>query len=851
MNKNKTTVAFLLAAVGILAAMGCWFCWHCPSRVYGAHELFWRQLAWNGIGLAAFAGALLAGWKRLLKAAPWLMAIWLVAFAAAQCSCQVRGAHRWLPLGPVRINVMTCFMPVFALFAAWLHEKKWVRTWMELTAVAAAALWLVWHVAGNDMRMERLAAFFNPGDWLDTKAYMARQLQMAFDSANWFGGAGKSLGLLPCPESDGMMSAVALLFGKWFPVAVVGLFAVVGASVTMLWNAAEELSRRRFVLVFGLWLIAPAAYCLLHSLALLPVAGVSPALVGYGGNAAVMAWFGIGVVAAMARDGLSERSSDNRTVTVWRIVGAWAAAAFVAVVLIAFAPGRKCWTPGCPSDFAEPRPSDMEFGEFGLAAKRGRILAADGSPLAYTTRAWRFHVDPAVVSSRWPDPCHFAQEVACGFGMDVEKVKAAYLNTKSRYAFLLEADDGHPANEWHKRNGRLAREAGIVREPVQRRVYPLGEAASAVVGFMHDGRRTDRPRGAGGLEASCDKLLAGVQGVYDKRLPIDERNERAKPRPGQDVSTTIVPELQKAVAATLSAACATNGAESAWGIVMKVPSGEIAAMASWPSFDPSMQRTLDKWNLAMAVNHAARDSFELGGLMKPLTYAIALDAGCLSPDAKLEQGGGTWEYNGLEFKDSATNDLTIAEALSCGANIAAGKTALLVGKERFHAALRRFGFGTKTGVSGIPGEEVGILASSADRWDKTTAMRVGMGFGVAATGLQIVQAYSALANHGTLVRPVLVKPGATNAAVRAVSQASADEIVRMLKDGMPSTVQMTDGRTYSPTNYIASYVGFCPSERPEYIVAVSFAKPRLAHSGNVVARPVFNAIADRIANRKP
>ena len=91
---------------------------------------------------------------------------------------------------------MTCFMPVFALFAAWLHEKKWVRTWMELTAVAAAALWLVWHVAGDDVRMERLAAFFNPGDWLDTRAYMARQLQMAFDSANWFGGAGKSLGLL-------------------------------------------------------------------------------------------------------------------------------------------------------------------------------------------------------------------------------------------------------------------------------------------------------------------------------------------------------------------------------------------------------------------------------------------------------------------------------------------------------------------------------------------------------------------------------------------------------------------------------------------------------------------------------
>ena len=91
MNKSKAIVVVLFAATAALAAMGCWFCWQCPSRIYPpeAHGLFWRQLAWNGVGLSVFAAAWLVGWKRLLKAAPWLMAAWFVAIAVAQFSSPV------------------------------------------------------------------------------------------------------------------------------------------------------------------------------------------------------------------------------------------------------------------------------------------------------------------------------------------------------------------------------------------------------------------------------------------------------------------------------------------------------------------------------------------------------------------------------------------------------------------------------------------------------------------------------------------------------------------------------------------------------------------------------------------
>ena len=861
MNNKKTIVGFLLSATALLAAMGCWFCWHCPPRVYAEHALMWRQLVWNGIGLAAFAGAWAVGWKRLLKAAPWLMAAWIAAFVMAQFSLAVRGAHRWLSLGPVRINVVTLFMPAFALFVAWLHEKRWIRPWMEWMVVAMAVIAALWMFARNGGWQERLAAFFNPGNWMHDRAYMARQLQLAFDVSKWFGDSGRSLGFLPCPESDGMMSASALMFGKWFPSAVTVLFSSIGAVLTFLWRSSADASKRRYVLLFGLWLIVPAAYCLLHSLALLPVAGMSPALASFGGTAVVMAWFGIGALAAMVFDRserqptegvpAAESHSSAPAIYIRRVSMAWGAIALLAVVAIAVAPGRKCWSPRCHIEFAEPRPSDVAFGEFGLTAKRGRILAADGTPLAYTVRAWRFYLDPCAADLSVYDAESFT-DISEGLGVPMPSLLEGYIRTDAndahlllceaakklgvsidsltekngrkdtifqcprRYIFLKEVPDGGPETEYFERRRHwLTKRAGLIREPVQKRVYPLGAAAVNVVGFMIRGTHTETPVGAGGLESACNKVLAGTDGVYDEKLPMKDRRKKVTPQPGEDVHTTLVPSLQKSVAEALAAACATNGAESAWGLVMKIPTGEIEAMASWPTFDPAMRRNLDAWNPSMAVNRAAQTVFEPGGLAKPIVEAIAFELGVAAD----------------------------------GTNVV-----YLTGVEKFHAALRRFGFGEKTRTAGIPGEEMGILVSRPECWktDKTAAMHVGAGYGFAVTGLQIAQAYATLANHGSLVRPVLIAGGmrspATNATTQAVSPAAADAIARMLKSPVSSNARMAEkdkesGRSfYSATNFIASCAGYCPGDSPQHVVVVSFVKPRTAEAGEDVARPVLEAI---------
>ena len=842
MNKSKAIVVVLFAATAALAAMGCWFCWQCPSRIYPpeAHGLFWRQLAWNGVGLSVFAAAWLVGWKRLLKAAPWLMAAWFVAIAVAQFSSPVNGARKWLSIGSIRVNVMTCFMPVFALFVAWLYERKWIRPWMAWAAVAAAAIGVVWHIAGNAGRMARLAAFLNLGGWMPDRVYMSRQLLAAFDVSKWFGAAGRSLGFLPCPESDGMMSAAALIFGKWFPSVLVGLFSAIGAILTLLWKAEADVPKRRFVLLFGLWLMAPAAYCFLHSLAFLPVAGLSPALASYGGTAVALAWFGCGSLAAMSRGGVPENGSDIRTAKCFSTACAWGAVAGLAVLLMAFAPKREFWMSGGDLKFAEPRPSDLEFGEFGLEPRRGRILASDGSVLADSKREWQYYFDCELADVGFMEAEDW-KTIAEGLELPLEELFAGYLrvrgdsgrrhvldvaselglqdlkserldpNSPIRCKILKTVPESDPANDYFERNRRwLQKIAGICRRPIQKRTYALGDAATAVVGFMGCNRWDGAALcGADGIEYACDGVLAGVGGIYDRTLPLKERRAKATPKAGADVQTTLVPQVQKALAAELANAGAACGAAWAWGIVMKVPSGEIAAMASWPTFDPVGPRNCDKWDV-VGVNHAVHDCFELGGLIQPVVRAIALDAG--SP---------------------ADSEAICRE----------------IGSAKFHAALKRFGFGAPTGTKGIVGEENGILVSDPRKWDKATTGVVDKGYGFAATALQLVQAYAAVANQGVMVRPVLVRTDAADGeSGQVVSPRSADEVMRTYEGPVVSSVRMCDrdpatGRgVYSPTNHIASCAGFVPSGRPEYVVAVSFAKPCGADSGKDAAAKAFRAL---------
>ena len=650
--KNKMMIG-LMTASAVLAVMGCWFCWYCPSRIYEAHELFWKQIAGNVIGLVVFLGVVVLGWRRLLKVAPWLMGIWILAFVVAHCQRPINGAHRWLvldgilpvPFSMIHINVLTCFMPAFALFVAWLHEKKWIRVWMRWCFWGALVFGAVWYVVGSESRMMRIVAFLHPSYETFRYSYMGEQLQAAFSVANWFGDSGHKLYLLPCPESDGMMAASALLFGKWFPTLVCVVFGFAGALLAMVWQGVLDVSKRWSVLLFAAWFLLPAAYCHFQALGLLPVAGFSPALVGASGTAVVMVWFGLGVLAAMMRDGqqMPKQSRYN-----WWGVGISMGVMIVAVLAMA-------WASHEDRKFYEKIPDKEPSDPFASLPERGAIVAADGSLLACPARKWSFHLDPKFpIDKDAIRSC--ADELSIVFELPKEKLLMDFLRTDSRYIPLKDVEDDGIEDLWYRNRGRHLKRYGLIREPLQGRRTLLGDAALPVVGTVHRTLAKQVPEGASGLEYLFDKVLKGKDGGS-----------------GGIVHTTIVPSLQKKFDAILVDACVTNSAKAAWGIALKIPFGEIVAMAS--------VKGGTNGTVHSSFNGAAHSNFEPGGLVKPLTYAIALNEGILKWDSKLDQGEGIWEYNGNTIRDKVKGLVSISEALSNRVNIAACKTALEIGAE--------------------------------------------------------------------------------------------------------------------------------------------------------------------------
>ena len=305
MNRKLMMRIGLLAVSIALSAMGCWFCWNCPMDwLYGPnrHFAFERQVVWNALGLALFAVASMVPWKWWRKSAPWLLVVWLLlAFYAVFLGRPVNGAYRWADFGFVRVNLRTFSILVAALFAAWLCSKKHVRPWMIFAFMGVGFAFCVYRLVGNEVRLERITSFFDHDHARYYGAWMHCQLKAAFRSAHWFGGSGLSLRFLPNPLNDGMASAAALIFGRWFPVAVFGLFAVMGGLLSALYIRIRGVSERMFILFWGVGMVLPAIYGFFQCVGCVPVTGFSPVLAGYGGTGIAVFYLGLGVLFSLLR----------------------------------------------------------------------------------------------------------------------------------------------------------------------------------------------------------------------------------------------------------------------------------------------------------------------------------------------------------------------------------------------------------------------------------------------------------------------------------------------------------------------------------------------------------------------
>lgn len=496
---------------------------------------------------------------------------------------------------------------------------------------------------------------------------------------------------------------------------------------------------------------------------------------------------------------------------------------------------------------------------------RGRVLDRNGSVLAADVSTRQIAVDPKFMRN-YGHPLFSARQLARLLELDPAMVFARVSKPDSEYELLKKQ-----VPEEIARQIQAMSLPGVRCDEAMARLYPHGSLMCHVIGFANA-----EGVGSAGVEQRFDRFLVGVPGYRETEVDGRRREVRNRrrieilPQQGGDIYLTLDQNLQFFVERALDTAMASNGARGAWAIVQRVRTGEILAMASRPGYDPnSFNQAAEEERLNRAIGYV----YEPGSIFKIIVYAAALNEGLLKPDEIIDCENGYWVYAGKGLRDfHPYGRLTATDALKKSSNIAAAKIAIRLGEERLYRYLHAFGIGQKTGIA-LPGEETGIL-HPRQRWNKLSISRIPMGHEVAVTGLQMVNALSAIANGGVLMRPLVLQRVTTSRGQtiqkpqpevmgRPIRPETARTLTEMLVQvteegtgkrarlegytvaGKTGTAEKAGPGGYDHKRNLASFIGFLPAEQPELSILVTFDEPQTQTQGGQVAAPVFREIAEQ------
>ncbi len=495
-----------------------------------------------------------------------------------------------------------------------------------------------------------------------------------------------------------------------------------------------------------------------------------------------------------------------------------------------------------------------------IPAPRGTILDRSGQPLAISVP-----VDSVSVNPQQIENIRLATEV---LGNTLS------LDQQVLYSRLKWAQDNHRGFMWVKRRidpFETERLKAMHLDWVQfhtesLRHYPKAETAAHVLGAVYRGEE-----GAAGIERALDKELTGHDGkerlVVDvKHRGLDSHMDEA-PQAGESLTLTIDERMQYVAERELKAGVEAKHARSGSAIVMNPYTGEILALANYPTYNPNTppqpgEDPIARFNLGTQV------PFEPGSVFKVVTLSAALETTNLRPDTLIATGNGILVLPGRVIHEShhGYGTITMAEVLEKSSNIGAIMIGSKVGRENMYEYARRFGFGQKTGVP-LPAESAGKLRP-LDRWGTTSLASISMGQEVSVTSIQLARLGAVIANGGMLVQPRLIlKRGdrmePTTAPVRVLKPETAITMRGIMEgvvlrgtgrlharlDGYTSagktgTAQIFDSDTHHYThNYNASFLGFAPVTNPALVVLVTVHNTSGENGqGADAAAPVFKAI---------
>jgi cell division protein FtsI (penicillin-binding protein 3) len=509
---------------------------------------------------------------------------------------------------------------------------------------------------------------------------------------------------------------------------------------------------------------------------------------------------------------------------------------------------RAGWLATVKADDLQERASSQQVEHLIMPARRGTIGDRHGVELAVSEDATTVFANPFLVR----EPTKTARMLAPLIQRPEHELVRALSDRKKGFVYLRRKLDAARGD----RVERLALEGiGTMAEPKRR--YPQGTLASQLLGTVG----TDGV-GLAGLEAARERELHGVDGR--RRLVKDALGkpisivELKRARRGTDLRLTIDAALQERTEAVLGEVAARFAPKGATALVMDPRNGEILALANEPAVDAGAFGAAPTY---ARQNRAVAASYEPGSTFKAFTVAGALEERLATPARRLDLPP-TIQVADREISEPHERgyvSLSVAEILAQSSNVGAVKLGIELGPVRFDRWVRRFGFGSPTGVD-VPGEGPGIVPAPRD-YSGSSLGNLPLGQGLAVTPVQTAAAYAAIANGGVMPRPHVVA-GARAPVRRVLSPQTAAQVARMLEGvlgpggtaqeaaipgyrlaGKTGTAQKPDGLGgYSKTKYVASFVGFAPARRPRLLVAVMVDEPRGQIYGGEVAAPAFERI---------
>jgi cell division protein FtsI/penicillin-binding protein 2 len=510
-----------------------------------------------------------------------------------------------------------------------------------------------------------------------------------------------------------------------------------------------------------------------------------------------------------------------------------------------------------------------------ISAPRGNILASDGSYWVVRNQTWLIWANPRQLTET---PSQAAGKLA-PFFVDDTIDKQSLLQEAERLTILLDKANvswialKQKVNDDVKRNIEALKIQGIGFDTQASSYYPEASSAAQLLGFV------------GKDEKGSDIGYFGIEGYYD--LPLSGKpgfvggQKDALGSPillggttqvtaisGVDLETNIDKRIQTAVENGLTEGIKKYGASGGSVTIMDPVTGNVMAMASFPSFDPAKY---SEYNNSLFKNPIISDSFEPGSILKVAVMAAGLDAKVIRPDTTCDICSGPLKvdkYFVRTWNDKYHPDISMTDVIVNSDNVGMSFVGQKLGADTLYDYLHKFGIGVKTGID-LQGEFAPKLREKGT-WNVVDLATASFGQGVAVTGIEMVRAVSAIANGGYLVTPKVInaiksegweEKVKSDPPIRIISQQTAQEVTQMMVGaaengearwcripgfnvaGKTGTAQIPVAGHYDTINTTHSFIGFAPADHPKFVMLVTLNSPQSSPWAAETAAPLWYSIA--------